>query len=71
MGTPLTMFKIVHYVAHTSIGKWVDGLQLKGLLIKQCGFTLPLGVNKGLQFTTELQITRVTDRDYENVLLAL
>ena len=60
-GPPLTMFKLVHYVAHTSIGKRVVGLLLKGLLVKQVGFALLPGENKALQFTTELQITRVAE----------
>ena len=33
--TPLpNMLKFVHYVVHTSIGKWAVGLQLKGLLVR-------------------------------------
>ena len=33
---PLEMFKLVHFKAQTSVGKWAVGIRLKCLLVLKC-----------------------------------
>ena len=55
-GPPPRLFKLIHYVAHKSIGKWMVGLPLKSLLVLETALVFISCKTKLSEFRTCLKL---------------